>query len=416
MDPTRLHPADQLVLYMQRIYDARLTTTSGGNLSIRDRDGSIWITPGSVDKGSLTRNDIIRIRPGGAVEGPHKPSVELPFHTAIYKARPDLHAVLHAHPPALVGFALRRQVPDLTLLPKARRVCGEVGRVAYAVPGSQSLGRDLGALFAAGSHAAILDNHGVCTGGADFPEAFRRFTLLNEAAEIECLARRAGRCAVPASTAPEASPLPEFTLEAPSSEELDARREMAMLLRRACRTGLFTAASGVCSMRLASGGFLITPTGADRAYLEADDLVLIRDGCRPAGQRPSAASSLHDAIYRANPEVQVILQARPRHAMAFAVSDARLNTAVMPESYVFLRDLPKLPCPPPPEAFGPACPAALLANDSALVTGSTLLQAFDRLEVLETTARAVLCADAVGSLQPISEPGLQEMREVYQLP
>ena len=94
-----IHPADQLVMFMQRIYDKGLTTMSGGNLSIRDTQGNIWITPAGIDKGTLTRKDIICVRPNGSCEGPHKPSSELPFHESVYRMRPDLNArargVLH---------------------------------------------------------------------------------------------------------------------------------------------------------------------------------------------------------------------------------------------------------------------------------------------------------------------------------
>ncbi|RTQ73702.1 class II aldolase/adducin family protein, partial [Listeria monocytogenes] len=78
-----LHPADQLVMIMQRIYAYGMTTTSGGNLSIRDENDDIWITPSGVDKGALTREDIIQVKPDGTLIGQHKPSVELPFHSEI---------------------------------------------------------------------------------------------------------------------------------------------------------------------------------------------------------------------------------------------------------------------------------------------------------------------------------------------
>ena len=80
-----LHPADQLVMIMDRIYQYGMTTTSGGNLSIMDNEGNIWITPAGVDKGTLTRNDIICVHPDGTVVGPHKPSSEFPFHASVYK-------------------------------------------------------------------------------------------------------------------------------------------------------------------------------------------------------------------------------------------------------------------------------------------------------------------------------------------
>ena len=62
-----LHPADQLVMIMNRIYSYGMTTTSGGNLSIQDENGDIWITPSGIDKGSLTRQDIILVKPDGEI-------------------------------------------------------------------------------------------------------------------------------------------------------------------------------------------------------------------------------------------------------------------------------------------------------------------------------------------------------------
>jgi len=105
------HPRDEILHTMERIYRYRMTTTSGGNLSIRDDDGSVWITPARVDKGSLRRDDVIRVRPDGTADGPHRPSSEFPFHRAVYAARPDLRAIVHAHPVALVAFSICRRVP-----------------------------------------------------------------------------------------------------------------------------------------------------------------------------------------------------------------------------------------------------------------------------------------------------------------
>src|SRR5271165_6545565 len=95
-----LHPRDQIVAIMERIYDHEMTTTSGGNISVRDENGDVWITPARVDKGSLRRQDIVRISASGEREGLHPPSSENPFHLSVYEARPDLHAVIHAHPGA----------------------------------------------------------------------------------------------------------------------------------------------------------------------------------------------------------------------------------------------------------------------------------------------------------------------------
>ena len=112
MEFLRMHPADQIVEMMNRIYGGGMTTTSGGNLSIMNEAGDVWITPSGIDKGSLTRADIMQVKPDGTIIGPHRPSVELKFHQDIYRLRPEIKAVLHAHPSALVAFSLVGRGPE----------------------------------------------------------------------------------------------------------------------------------------------------------------------------------------------------------------------------------------------------------------------------------------------------------------
>ena len=126
MNFSMLHPADQIVMIMNRLYYYGMTTTTGGNLSIKDSDGVVWISPSGIDKGNLRREDIMQILPDGTIVGIHRPSVEYPFHLAIYKKRPDLGAVLHAHPPALVAFSIAREIPDTSIIPDARFLCGNI--------------------------------------------------------------------------------------------------------------------------------------------------------------------------------------------------------------------------------------------------------------------------------------------------
>ena len=141
-----------------------MTTTSGGNLSIRTPEGDIWITPGSIDKGNLRREDMVHVLPDGQVIGRHKPSVELPFHQQIYKLRPDLSAVLHAHPPALVAFSNVSRIPDTHIIPNVDLVCGRVGFAPYAIPGSKELGDKIASVFEEGYNVVMLENHGVVVG------------------------------------------------------------------------------------------------------------------------------------------------------------------------------------------------------------------------------------------------------------
>ena len=423
-----IHPADQLVMFMQRIYDKGMTTTSGGNLSIMDDDGNIWITPAGIDKGTLTRQDIVCVKPDGTQVGVHKPSSEFPFHAAVYKMRPDLRAVLHAHPPALVAFSIARQLPDPDLLPSVRKVCPNISMATYAVPGSEHLGDNIGKCFADGSDIVLLENHGVCIGAEDMFTAFQRFETLEYTANLEILARRIGKIhslpdeALRIAETTTHLKMDDFIPNSHSSEELAARRDMITFIRRSYRQGLFTATHGTYSVRLSDGSFLITPFGLDRAYLEEDDLVRVKAGMKEQGKTPSRAVALHQKVYEMHPDIHAVLLAHPVHAMAFAVSDAKFDPRTIPESYILLRDVKRLPygelyTQPEKTAaeFSEVTPAVMADNECVIVTGSSLLQAFDRLEVMESTAHSIINSGAIGNIVHITQQEVEDLKVAFNL-
>lgn len=423
-----IHPADQLVMFMQRIYDKGMTTTSGGNLSILDEEGNIWITPAGIDKGTLNRNDIVCVRADGTIVGMHRPSSELPFHAAVYKMRPDLKAVLHAHPPALVSFSIVRKCPNLNLLTSVQKMCPDVKIATYAVPGSQQLGENIGKCFADNCDIVLLENHGVCIGAPDMFTAFQRFETLDYSANLEILANRIGNSralneqAYKLSQTMGHTKLDDFIPGTHSVEELAARRDMITLIRRSYKQGLFTATHGTYSVRLSDGSFIITPFGVDRAYLEEDDLVRVKAGMKEMGKIPSRAVMLHEKIYAYNPEISAILLAHPVHAMAFAVTDTEFDPRTIPESYILLRDVKRIPYDEYyaqqdsiAEYFGEATPAAMVENCCVIVTGNTLLQAFDRLEVMESTAHSIINATVLGKIVHISKGEVEDLKCAFRL-
>lgn len=423
-----IHPADQIVMFMQRVYDKKLTSMSGGNLSVRDNEGNIWITPASIDKGSLTRRDIICVRPNGDCEGPHAPSSELPFHRSVYKLRPDLNAVLHAHPPALVAFSVVRRLPELNLTPTVRYMCNNIKMAAYAIPGSQALSAEVGKVFEQGCNIALLENHGVCVGAANMLTAFQQFETLNYAAELEALATRRGEirplseAACQMSKTNVCSELRNVSPQPCSSEELAARRDLIALIRRSYKMGLFTAAQGTYSTRLSDGSFIITPLHADPAYLEADDLVRIQDGAKEPGKTPDADVLLHQKIYDKNPKIGAIAFAQPVHSMVFAVTDMPFDTRTIPESYILLRDVKRIPFEAAYQnlddvaaEFDNAHPVLLVENKSVMVTGASMLQVFDRLEVMEMTAASILDAQALGTIAHIPSDEIAALKTAFHL-
>ena len=428
-----LHPRDQLAQIMARIYRQGMTTLTGGNLSILDEAGDLWITPSGVDKGALQPQDIMCIRSDGSVEGPHKPSSELPFHRAIYARRPDVHAVVHAHSPALVTFSMARQIPDTRIIPQANRVCGPVGYAEYARMGSEQLGDRLAEAFGHGHNVVLLENHGAAAAGADLLEAFQRLETLDFCARTLIHARGLGEITTLSDEQlalfdRRRNRLPEFEPATTGSRERELRQQIVEIVHRAYDRGLMISTEGVLSARVSTapegeGSFLITPTGMDRRAIEIEDLVRVDGGRREAGKWPSRSVRLHAAIYDRHPAIGSVITAQAPHITAYAIVDRPFDTKTIPESYVMLRHVAKVPfdlfyrAPEQVAArLSPRTPVLIAQNDCVLTTGETILQAFDRLEVAEYSAQSLIdIATKVGSWVPIGEQDLRELEEMFGL-
>ncbi|MCY2978198.1 MAG: class II aldolase/adducin family protein [Planctomycetota bacterium] len=421
-----IHPRDEIMHTMDRIYRYRMTTTSGGNLSIRDEAGDIWISPARVDKGNLTRSDIVCVRSNGAIEGLHPPSSEFPFHKAIYEARPDIRAVVHAHPVALVAFSICRQTPNTRLFHQAHSVCGKVGFAPYACPGSEQLGLNIAATFREGCDSVILENHGVVVGGDSLPKAFQRFEAFEFAGKTTIKARQLGNVlylddAKLERAAERSVDFESYDPPVATGKERELRRQLRDFVRRGCRQRLLISTEGSFSARVDANSFLITPTQHDRELLDVEDLVLVNGFRREAGKLASRAAKAHQAIYEKHAGVQAIVFAHPVNATAFSVTDSVFDVRTIPESYVFLRDVKRVPygtqyCDGQIASFvSESSPAAVLENDGVIVTGRSVLDAFDRLEVLESTAEAVINARAIGDISTMSDAVIDELRAAFKL-
>lgn len=426
MDTTWLHPREELVETMRRIYRYKMTTTSGGNLSIIDPDGSIWITPSRVDKGSLQPTDVVRVQADGTREGLHPPSSEFPFHREIYRRRPDIKAIVHAHPGALVAFSICRKVPDTRVQSHAHSVCGRVALAPYACPGTTELGAKIAETFAGGADCVLLENHGVVIGGRDLQEAFQRFETLEFVAQTLIHAAALGDVQVLSpqflgvETMPEFGELPERT---PTNREKELRTAICRFIQRAYQQRLLISTAGACSARLEGNEFLITPRRRDRLEMSASGIVRARRGACERGKRPSRAAHLHALIYERHPEVGAIINAQPAHASAFCMTRTPLSTRTIPESYIVLNEAPKLPFLRIVEDAERIAnevslhkrPVILIENEGAIVLGRDVLDAFDRLEVLEATTEALLLAKPLGAVVPMPDDAINELKRVFKV-
>lgn len=422
-----LSPAEQIAAVMRRVYDRGLTTATGGNISLLDGDGNIWITPKGFDKGSLTAEDIVCVHPDGTFEGRHEPSSEIFFHRATYRARPDFRAVVHAHPVFCIAFSLTRTLPRVDLLPDTLSLCKNMRLSKYAMMGSPELGENMYAEFSKGADVVFLENHGVCVGSENLLSAFQLFETIEFAAKLDLLSRKLG---VPRTVNETQLALWNETQSeqgkainaAKSARETEIRTEMIEKLKRGCEHALITGAMGVMSARVDAASFLITPQGLDNSLLEEDDLVLVRQGVAQAGKQPAKETPLHAAIYAEHGEINAFFSAAPAHVAAFASARQQFETSTVPESFYMLRAVPSYPmedflCEPEKAAkrFSAKTPVVLFENSRIVTTGTSLFTAFDRLEVAEATAASILVAREAGAVVFLSEAEIQALKTTFHL-
>lgn len=426
IDPATMHPRYQITEVIHSIYTRGMTTTSGGNISIIDNYGDVWITPSAIDKGSLTPDDIVCVKPDGSVIGRHEPSSELPFHKAIYKIRPDIKAVIHAHPSGLVSFSIVNQIPETAISGLMAAVCRRIAYAEYGLPGSEELSVKIASKFSEGAMSVIMENHGIVLGGANMVDAYQRFEALEFCARAIINAHIIGKPNFLSSIQLQQHN-DGHTPEIPESEMPDdttaietLRHEMCNIVHRGCRQGLFFGALGTVSLRLDDDDFLITPENAARWNLLPVDMVRVKDGCCARGLQPDSSAWLHREIFFKNPDTRVIINAQPPNLMAFAVTHRQLDVRTIPESWIFLRDVPSLPFGsqlyPASEivdVLSDKIPALLVQNDSFIVTGKKLIQAFDRLEVAEFSAQSLIMAESIGKLIPIGNGQIEDLRRTF---
>ncbi|MBS9461825.1 class II aldolase/adducin family protein [Flagellimonas sp. 389] len=420
-----LHPRDQIIKIIDRIYKRGMTTTSGGNISIKDEDGNVWITPSAVDKGTLQPTDIVCVKTNGDIVGKHKPSSEFPFHKAIYDIRPDINSIIHAHPPALVSFSIVHKIPNTNIIPQAKNVCGPIGYASYELPGSDKLGTVIAKEFEKGFKAVIMENHGIVLGGVNMDDAYERFETLEFCACTILYGQMLGEPSYLeddqiVSFYEQVAEIPEQEQDAfHPSKEREKRSEICSIVHRACEQGLMISSYGTVSVRWQENDFLITPRDFSRWEMQLEDIVQIKDGKREKGKLPSRATKIHHEIYKRNPSVNSIIMTQSPYLMAFGITKTHMDVRTIPESWIFLQDLAAYPYGHHflpninEELLSNAKPALIIQNDSVLVTGDDLLQTFDRLEVAEFSAKSLVMGASLGNLNPINEDQIKELKENF---
>jgi len=174
------------------LYERGLIVAGDGNISARLSDELILTTPSGACKGMLDPADLVVVDLEGRVRGEGgKPSTELQMHLAVYQNRPDVQAVVHAHPPTAVACTLAGVHLDQCVLPEAIITLGAVPTAPFALTGTREM-YDALAPFLPYHNAILLTHHGALTVGRELMQAFHRMEQVEHSAKILMAAQQLG--------------------------------------------------------------------------------------------------------------------------------------------------------------------------------------------------------------------------------
>src|ERR1700750_122741 len=177
----------------RRMYARSYTASNDGNISVRIDVNRLLMTPKSVCQGFMTPDMMcVTDLAGRKLEGDRDPSSEMLMHLEVYRQRPDVQAVVHAHPPTATGFAVAGIPLDRAVLAAVLTTLGHTPIAEYATPSTRELPEAVRQYIKA-HDGMLLANHGALTVGGDLYSAYYKMETIEPFAEISLVARLLGR-------------------------------------------------------------------------------------------------------------------------------------------------------------------------------------------------------------------------------
>ena len=185
---------EEVARIARQMISSGLVTGTSGNVSARTPEGNVLITPSGLDYGQLEPDDVVLVDlEKNVLEGALEPSSETPMHTAIYRARPQVDAVVHTHSRFATTLAcLGLEIPPVHYMLTTLSQDGRIPLAPYATYGTEELAGYASESLGESRNACLLQNHGTITVGESAEEAFSRTVVLEEMAEVYYRARLAG--------------------------------------------------------------------------------------------------------------------------------------------------------------------------------------------------------------------------------
>ena len=192
MEKTEREHREDIVQIGRLVFQKDWVAANDGNISIRLDSERILATPTGMCKGMMHPDDLIVLdRQGNKISGSRERTTEINMHVAIYDLRPDIRAVVHAHPPVATGFATAGKPLNLALLPEVIIAFGCVPIAGYGLPGTTELIEPMQPLIPK-HNALLMANHGAVCYGEDVFQAYFRMETVEHSARIQLVAELLG--------------------------------------------------------------------------------------------------------------------------------------------------------------------------------------------------------------------------------
>ncbi|NUM33876.1 MAG: class II aldolase/adducin family protein [Candidatus Brocadiae bacterium] len=189
---TEIEIREEICNIGHRLYSQNYIVGTDGNMSARLPGNVLLFTPSGVCKGNMTPEQILKTdMEGNKIAGQGKPSSEIQMHLMVYKHRPDVRAVVHAHPPFAVSLTIVGESLEKVLIPEVIVHLGSIPTAPYQTPGSLALAQSL-CPFLEKSDTILLARHGIVAFAETLTQAYYKLECAEYAAKIAGMVRQMG--------------------------------------------------------------------------------------------------------------------------------------------------------------------------------------------------------------------------------